>query len=135
MQEYDKLSSHGVSVDEEGWTRTGDLVELRDDRVYFVGRRSDLMNVGGNKVAPLEVERVIRELPEVADVRVYGRGSSIAGQLVVCDIVPAVGVSAEQVKQRVSEHCRQRLAAHARPRMIAVVNQIELTAAGKVRRA
>jgi acyl-CoA synthetase (AMP-forming)/AMP-acid ligase II len=134
MQGYDRLSSHGVSVDQEGWTRTGDLVELRGDRVYFVGRRSDLMNVGGNKVAPLEVERVIRELPEVADVRVYPRGSSIAGQLVVCDIVASSGVSAQQAKQRVAEHCRGRLAAHARPRMIMVVDQIELTAAGKVRR-
>jgi len=117
------------------WFRTGDLVEQRGDRVYFVGRRSDMINVGGNKVAPLAVEQVVRQVPGVAEVRVFGRASSLVGQLVACQVVPAAGQDAEALQQQIAEHCAKQLAAHQRPRLIDVVERIELTSAGKTKRS
>jgi acyl-CoA synthetase (AMP-forming)/AMP-acid ligase II len=135
MADYDSLTPDGVQVSQDGWTRTGDLVELRGDRVHFVGRMTDIINVGGNKVAPLDVERVIRSVPGVLDVRVYPKGSSIAGQLVACDVVLQSDIDPNDLRRRITQQCQSALAGHARPRWITIVDQIALTAAHKVRRS
>lgn len=134
MLAYDAASAGGVTTTADGWTRTGDLVEIRDGRVLFVGRRTDLMNVGGNKVSPLRVEQILREIPGVGDVRVFPKGSSIAGQLVACEIVPLGTTPVDELRRRIGEHCREHLASHERPRLVTFVDQIELTSAGKTRR-
>ncbi len=58
---------------EGGWLATGDLVEQVGDRCFFVGRRNDVINVGGNKVQPLRVEQVLHLVPGVRDVRVFAQ--------------------------------------------------------------
>jgi acyl-CoA synthetase (AMP-forming)/AMP-acid ligase II len=116
---------------EAGWIATGDLVEQRNDRCYFVGRRSELINVGGNKVHPLRVEQLVQEVEGVADARVFGKASSLVGQIVACEIVVEAGFSAESVKQEVMNAARQRLAPHERPRFVEVTGRIELSEAGK----
>jgi acyl-CoA synthetase (AMP-forming)/AMP-acid ligase II len=133
MSGYDPLApGQGPDRDAAGWSATGDLVELRGDRIYFVGRNSEMINVGGNKVYPVAVERVIRQLPEVAEVRVYAQASSLAGQLVACQIVPAPGCSDEQVRQKIREHCQAYLNRPACPRMIEIVERLQLSEAGKL---
>ena len=87
MRMYDPYSSQKDTASD--WFATGDLVEIKDDRVYFAGRKSDMINVAGSKVYPVEVERVIRVIPGVADVRVFGKRSSIAGELVACELFRA----------------------------------------------
>ncbi len=121
-------------ADESGWFPTGDLVEISGDRVTFVGRMSDMLNVGGNKVHPLVVEQVIREVPGVADVRVFGQSSSIAGQLVACQIVADDNASHDALRQQVLSHCRERLDRYQCPRVMEFVDRLELTAAGKLAR-
>ena len=129
MKRYDALSSHqGVTTD---WFATSDLVEVRDDRVHFVGRRSEMINVGGTKVSPLEVERVIRTIPGVADVRVFGKASSITGQVVGCEVVPEAGHSREQIKEEIIRICRAELSRYQQPRLINFINEMGLSAAGK----
>jgi acyl-CoA synthetase (AMP-forming)/AMP-acid ligase II len=113
------------------WFATGDLVERREERVYFAGRRTDIINVGGNKVNPLIVEQVIQSIPGVLDVRVYAKRSSLVGQMVACEIVVADGYDEAQVRASVHEHCREQLAAHNRPRFIDVVPAIALSGADK----
>jgi acyl-CoA synthetase (AMP-forming)/AMP-acid ligase II len=122
-------------ADDQGWFPTGDLVEVSGSRVRFVGRASDMINVGGNKVYPLLVERTIREVPGVADVRVFGQASSIAGQLVACEVVPAPGEDLEALRARILDQCRGRLDRYQCPRVVQFVQRLELTAAGKVQRA
>jgi acyl-coenzyme A synthetase/AMP-(fatty) acid ligase len=117
------------------WVATGDLVAVRGDRVHFLGRDGDVINVGGNKVLPLEVERIVRSVAGVADVRVFGAPSSLAGQLVACDVVVAAGFDADDVQRSVADRCRRELASHQRPRIVRAVERIELTAAGKTRRS
>ncbi|MEM8678689.1 MAG: class I adenylate-forming enzyme family protein [Planctomycetota bacterium] len=134
MVDYDPLGHAGAGLDEEGWRATGDLVDVRGERILFAGRRGDLINVGGNKVRPIEVERVIREVDGVSDVRVFGQSSSLAGQLVACDIVLTTGAEEATVRQGVIDACALRLSRYEIPRMINVVTSIATTAAGKTPR-
>jgi acyl-CoA synthetase (AMP-forming)/AMP-acid ligase II len=120
-----------IAAGEDRWIATGDLIEQVDDRYQFVGRRSDLINVGGNKVHPHRVEAVVQDVTGVADVRVYARSSSLVGQMVACEFVVTAGDDPEAVKRRIIEECRQRLAAHERPRFLDSVPSIALSQAGK----
>ena len=69
---------------QDGWHNTGDLVDVRSDRVYFLGRRSDMVNVGGVKVQPGEVEQIILSVPGVVATRVYGRPNPITWAASCC---------------------------------------------------
>ena len=77
----------GPLKDAEGFVDTGDVLELRDDRYYFVGRRDGVINVGGLKVHPEEVEAVINRHPEVRMSLVRTKKNPITGALVVADVV------------------------------------------------
>jgi acyl-CoA synthetase (AMP-forming)/AMP-acid ligase II len=132
MRMYDPLSSQNSTISD--WFATGDLVEVKDDRVYFVGRSSDMINVAGSKVFPIEVERVIRLIPGVSDVRVFGKASSIAGELVGCEIVASPDQDREALKEIVVRTCRTQLTSQQQPRLIKMVDRIDLSSAGKTLR-
>jgi len=127
MRRYDQAADY----QHDAWFSTGDLVSREGERVLFVGRKTDMINVGGNKVHPVEVERVIRQVPGVAEVRVYGKTSSLVGQLVACDLVVANGFEAAEVEQTVREKTRDELVSFQRPRLISIVDEVPLTSAGK----
>ena len=74
-------------ADKDGFVDTGDMVELRGDRYYFVGRRDGIINVGGLKVHPEEVEAVINRHPRVQMSLVKARKNPITGAVVVADVV------------------------------------------------
>ncbi|MES1149987.1 MAG: AMP-binding protein, partial [Bradyrhizobium guangdongense] len=76
-------------ADADGFVDTGDMVELRGDRYYFVGRRGGIINVGGLKVHPEEIEAVINRHAGVRMSRVRARKSPITGAIVTADVVPA----------------------------------------------
>ena len=118
-------------IDADGYLDTQDLVRIEGERVYFLGRASGAINVGGNKVNPEEIERYIREVEGVFDIRVYAKKSSIMGQIVAAEIVPAVGVDAEQLRKRIQQHCRTKLANWQLPALISFVRVLKETAAGK----
>jgi len=73
---------------EDGYFMTGDQIEVDGEYVRFLGRDSDIINVGGQKVFPAEVENLIRQIPEVAEVSVYGEPHAILGAAVVAKIRP-----------------------------------------------
>lgn len=103
----------------DGWFRTGDLVETAaDGYLRIIGRRSELINVGGEKVLPAEVEAVLLTLPEVADCLVYGEASVITGQIVCAEIAPAPGVDPATLRTRIRTACRGRLAPYKIPAKI-----------------
>jgi acyl-coenzyme A synthetase/AMP-(fatty) acid ligase len=113
------------------WLATGDLIDRLGDRCHFVGRRTELINVGGNKVHPLRVEQVVCRIPGVAEARVYSKTSSLVGQMVACEFVASEGFDAQAVKDAVLTCCREQLAPHERPRFVEPVAQIRLSEAGK----
>ncbi|HEY6132057.1 MAG TPA: class I adenylate-forming enzyme family protein [Halioglobus sp.] len=110
--------------DEEGWLASGDLVRIENDRILFMGRRSETINVGGVKVHPVEVEDVISALPGVKLARVFGQPNPVTGQIVAVDVVINDGYTNPDVEAAVREAC-QALSRHARPRSINFVDAIE----------
>jgi acyl-coenzyme A synthetase/AMP-(fatty) acid ligase len=122
-------------ADGGGWVDTGDMVEVRDGRCYFAGRRGGIINVGGLKVHPEEIETIINRHGAVRQSRVKPRKSPLIGAIVVADIVLAPDTSdAEAVKQDVLSLCRASLPPHKIPAIVNVVAAIEMTAGGKVAR-
>jgi len=113
-----------ASRSEDGWLATGDLVRVEEDRIMFMGRRSETINVGGVKVHPLEVENVVTALPGVKLARVFGQENPITGQIVAVDVALVDGCTEEDVEAAIRDAC-QMLGRHARPRRINFVDTIE----------
>jgi acyl-coenzyme A synthetase/AMP-(fatty) acid ligase len=127
----------GPLADEEGFIDTGDMLERRGDRYYFLGRRSGVINVGGLKVYPEEVEAAINQHPAVRMSLVRSRKSPITGSLVAADVVlngAADLIGAGELKREILATCQQRLAAHKIPATIRFVPALEIAAAGKLAR-
>lgn len=118
-------------LDRDGFLASRDLVRVDGDRVHFLGRSSGAINVGGNKVHPEEVEQVIRALPQVCDVRVFGTSSSIMGQLVAAEVVAAAQTDGAALRRQIQEHCRTQLKPWQCPALITLVQGLRETAAGK----
>jgi acyl-CoA synthetase (AMP-forming)/AMP-acid ligase II len=95
----------------DGWFITGDRVETDGDYIRILGRDSEIINVGGEKVYPVEVESVIQELEEVQEVTVYGERNPITGHIVCARIRPYPGRAANprEFSTALKQHCRQRL--------------------------
>lgn len=118
----------------ETWFATGDMVRLEDGRVYFVGRRSECINVGGAKVYPADVERVIRLVEGVREVRVHPIASSMVGQLVGAEVEPAAGHVPAQVRDAVLAACRRDLVKYQVPAVVKIVERLTVNDAGKIAR-
>lgn len=119
----------------DSWVDTTDMVELRGERYYFAGRVGGIINVGGLKINPEEVEAVINRHPGVRMSRVSGRKSPITGSIVVADVVLAdVANDNKTFKDAILAACRENLSAHKVPAMLRFVEKLELTAGGKLSR-
>jgi acyl-CoA synthetase (AMP-forming)/AMP-acid ligase II len=128
-------------ADKDGFVDTRDMVELRGDRYYFVGRRDGIINVGGLKVHPEEVEAVINRHPRVQMSRARARKSPFTGAVVVADVVAKsepgrVDTTAgiEALKSEILETCHRALAPHKVPAAIYVVPSLNVAASGKMLR-
>ena len=125
-------------ADAEGFVDTGDMVELRGERYHFVGRRGGIINIGGLKVHPEEVEAVINRHESVRMSHARSRRSPITGAIVVADVVLADGTDAgrhESIRAELLGRCKDSLAAHKVPAVIRFVEPLDVTAAGKLARA
>jgi len=124
-------------TDSDGFVDTGDMVELRGDRYHFVGRRGGIINIGGLKVHPEEIEAVINRQPEVRMSRAKSRRSPITGGIVVADVILADNVDAgrgDEIRARILADCKASLAPHKVPAVIKFVAALDITAAGKLAR-
>ena len=122
--------------DADGFVDTGDMIELDGDRCHFVGRRGGIINVGGAKVNPEEVEAVINLHPGVHASLVRARKNPITGALVAADVVLNEGVSeAASLKAEIVAACASRLAPHKVPALVRFVPSLAVTAGGKLARS
>lgn len=134
------LGDHGAAIaGADGFVDTGDMVELRGDRYYFVGRRGGIINVGGQKVHPEEVEAVINSHPQVRMSLVRAKKSSFTGALVVADVVlntdaGSVNGPGPGIEQEILLHCRAALPRHKVPAAITFVRSLPLASTGKIAR-
>ncbi|MGZ5921111.1 MAG: AMP-binding protein [Rhizomicrobium sp.] len=117
---------------DDSFVDTGDMVELRGTRYYFTGRRSGVINVGGLKIHPEEVEAVINRHPAVRLSRVSGRRSPITGAIVIAEVVLDDGEDRDKVQAEILRDCRTSLKPFQVPAMVRVVPKLELSAGGKL---
>src|SRR6058998_3920042 len=124
-------------ADEDGFVDTGDMLERRGDRYHFVGRRGGIINVGGLKVHPEEVEAVINAHPDVRMSLVRTRKNPITGALVVADVVlksepGAANGRAVTLEHEIMQRCREALSRHKVPAAIRFVSALAVTPSGKL---
>lgn len=130
-----KQKTENIEIDADGFINTGDLVRCSNNRVYFLGRLNGTINVGGNKVSPEEVESVLLNHPLVRIANVYARSNPLMGALVNADIVLVdEKIEKNDAKKQLLAYCRRELLPYKVPAMIKFVDDINLTAAGKVLR-
>ena len=122
-------------TDAEGFVDTGDMIELRDGRCHFIGRRNGVINVGGAKVHPEEVEAALNSLAMVRAARVFAKPSPITGALVAAEVVlrdPAMAGRA--LEREIIAAARRQLPAHMTPASVRFVSDLPMTDAGKLKR-
>ena len=127
-------------IEADGFVDSGDMVELRQGRYHFVGRRNGIINVGGLKVHPEEVEAVINRHPAVRMSIVRGRRNPITGAIVVAEVVlndaaVAEGPDAAAIKTEILTNCRSNLAPFKSPASVRFVPSLAMTAGGKLERS
>lgn len=102
---------------EDGWFNTGDSVEVDGEYFRILGRRSEIINVGGEKVYPAEVESAIHEMPEVAEVTVYGEKNAITGHIVCAKVrlLREIDIDPKTFVSKLKLHCREKMQAFKVP--------------------
>ena len=116
------------SFTNDGWFKTGDLVELDNEGfIKIIGRNKEIINVGGQKVLPSEVESVLLGMDEIEDCLVYGEQNAITGQSVSCDVVLKHGIDDSGFKILVRKFCKDKLDNFKIPTRVNVVQNTEFT--------
>ena len=126
-----------VLKDADGFVDTGDLIDLHDGRYHFVGRRDGVINVGGLKVYPEEVEAVINRHPAVQVSLVQTKKNPITGALVVADVVlkaapEPVNGDVRRLQQDILLLCRDALSSYKVPATINFVPTLAVAESGKL---
>lgn len=93
----------------DGWFITGDVVEEKGEYFKILGRKSEIINVGGEKVFPQEIENVILELSEISDVVVYGEDNRMTGKIVCAKISYKGCEEKSEIIKKIKTHCRTKL--------------------------
>ncbi len=109
--------------DGEGWASTGDHVEVQGEYMRILGRKSEMINVGGQKVFPVEVESVLLEAHNVSEATVYGKAHALMGQVVYAKIALDHDEDGTAVSERLTRHCLKRLARYKVPLHFEIVSQ------------
>ncbi len=117
----------------EDWFSTGDLVEIRGDRVLFLGRRDFVVNVGGFKVNPMLVENVIRTIPGILEAVVSGQKNPITGNILKAKIFLDPSKDPEIIRAEIIELCKLKLPYYAIPRLFEF-DKIKHTSSYKLQR-
>lgn len=113
---------------DDGWFITGDLIEQDEDGyMRIIGRTNDVINVGGLKVMPNEVEEVINAIDGVLDSTVFARENAITGQIVCAKIIINKGVDKGELKKLIKKTCSQKLDRYKNPVKIIITDTIEFT--------
>jgi long-chain acyl-CoA synthetase len=108
---------------DDGWFVTGDAVEVNGDYLRILGRRSELINVGGEKVYPSQVEEVIESMDNVVAATVYGEPNPLMGSIVCARVALLEPEDVGKFAIRLKRHCRERLPSYQVPVKVAVVER------------
>lgn len=109
----------------DGWFNTQDAVEVRGEYLRVLGRKTEFINVGGEKVHPAEVENVLLSMSNIRDATVFGRPNPITGQVVCARVNLQQHEDAGVLKQRLRAFCKSRLQAYKVPVLIEVTDKAQ----------
>ncbi len=126
-------------LDEEGFVDTGDLLELREGRYHFIGRRDGVINVGGLKVHPEEIEAVINRHPAVQGSIVRTKKNPMTGAMVIADVVldrvnACLDEYVRELREDILLRCRESLSSYKVPAAINFISSLSIAESGKVLR-
>jgi len=129
----DNPEATAAAIDADGWLHTGDLGSM-DERGYcrIGGRLKDMIIRGGENIYPREIEQVLFEHEDVADVAVVGIPDPVWGEQVAAVVRPAAGRTPDP--DVLFAYCRERLAPHKAPRHWRIVEAFPLTPSGKIKK-
>lgn len=113
--------NHESPFTEDGWFKTGDAVEVDGEYIRILGRKSEIINVGGEKVYPIEVESVIQLMDEVEDVVVRGEANPITGQIVVALVKTKDAEDLKEFRAKLWKFCGERLPRFKVPQKVQLV--------------
>lgn len=119
-------------LNDEGWIDTGDLVTIKGDRFYIVGRASGVLNIGGDKVVPEQVRHILLEHKDIIDANVYGKKNPFTGTLVVADIKLRSGINESDARLDIENFITDKMAPYQRPRVFRFVSEMEINTTGKM---
>jgi len=130
IKTYWKNSKANQSIN-NGWLKTGDLGYFDSDGFLFLkSRKDDMINVGGEKFTPEEVELIIKEIPEVIDVVVVGIPNEIFGQLPIAFVV----TNNKTISTQIINYCSKKMERYKIPHKIVFLDEIPKTDSGKIKR-
>jgi acyl-CoA synthetase (AMP-forming)/AMP-acid ligase II len=107
---------------EDGWFMTGDAVEQEGEFIRILGRKSEIINVGGEKVYPAEVESVLQRMEGVEDVAVSGEKNPITGNIVKARVKLRNPESPQEFRKRMHSFCAGKLARFKIPQKVVLVD-------------
>lgn len=130
---HQSLLGNSASLSLEGeWFHTGDLVEMIDETHFkFLSRQSDMINVGGYKVNPLEVESLLFQVPGVIDIVVKSKKNSVTGELLVADVIKSDDADEKDLKREIKKFATSHLQEWKVPRIIKFVDELPSARTGK----
>tara|TARA_X000000368_G_scaffold419094_2_gene422436 strand:+ start:4808 stop:6148 length:1341 start_codon:yes stop_codon:yes gene_type:complete len=111
---------------DDGWYMTGDQVETKGEYLKILGRKSEIINVGGDKVYPQEVENIILQIKNIADATVYGEKNPILGSIVCCKVSLIKKEEKKAVRERIKSFCDTRLEKFKVPVKVEIVNNLNI---------
>jgi len=114
--------------DAEGWMNTEDVVEVDGDYIHILGRRTEIINIGGQKVYPAEVEGVLMQMENVRDATVYGEKNLITGSIVAARINLFAPETPSELKKRLRAFCKDKLAPYKIPLKVEITGQAQFSA-------
>lgn len=134
MNDYWQMPERTAEALREGWLYSGDMGRLDEEGyLYLAGRAKDMIISGGENIYPLEIERLLKENPQIRDAAVVGVPDREWGESVLAVVVPAPGTTL--TREAVVDYVRQRLAGYKKPRYVELVDTLPVTTAtGKVQK-
>ncbi len=111
-----------MPVTEDGYFITGDMVEQQGEYLKILGRKSDIINIGGQKVYPSEIETVLLQIDEVEDATVVGETHALMGSIVVANIKTTGQISQNELIRKIKRECARQLQRYMVPSRINITN-------------
>lgn len=116
-----------ADIDDDGYFNTQDEVLIDGDYVQILGRVSDVINVGGEKIYPIEIENFIEGLDNISDVAAYGEANALLGQVIAVDVVLMREEELSVLRKRIRDACSASLGKQKVPSKVRIVETIATT--------